>query len=622
MHSHHQATGRESLDLFLANGVVGTRDMGADLEFILPLRDRINRGELLGPEIVASGPILDDAPPDWPFRRRVTSAQEAREAVRDLERRGVDFIKVHDHTPREAYFAIADEAPKLGLPFAGHVPITVTVEEAADSGIKSIEHLANFRVFTECSGQEPYSAVRCQPRFDKLAARGIWQTPTIAFFRALPDAFSGNPLPHAEYASDTLLELTRRNAEVSKLDEQTLSWFRSMSRTSLAAMHDMQSRGSRFLAGCDGLVPGFCLHDELELMTDAGFSPLQALQTATINPAKFLGREKLQGTIEVGKRADLVLLEADPLTDISNLHRIAAVLVRGRLLSRPDIDRITSAHRRALPNRGRHIANRELGTIEKIDDGGNLQLRLDSGRNVAFNIKENPHLDYGYAVTSHSARGQTADRVLIHVDTDQAGQKLVNQRLEYVAISRGRYDAQIYTNDKSQLAEGLSRDASHRSALEPNREFAPAHGIERSTAPSQAQGRTQRLLSGRVGGGIPLRSTGNLELRSGLAVHLGGFSGTPEKTRRVDRHGRTRPRPGQRFHRAALAQSQVRAHLPRRLRQRRRSLPSAGSILPFPEPSASEPSAGLSHAGRSVPAPANQEKVFTMMGGFAPHNGR
>ena len=109
------------------------------------------------------------------------------------------------------------------------------------------------------------------------------------------------------------------------------------------------------------------------------------------------------------------------------------------------------------PNRERHIANRELGTIEKIDDSGNLQLRLDSGRTVAFNIKENPHLDYGYAVTSHSSQGQTADRVLVHVDTEQAGEKLVNRRLAYVAVSRGRYDAQIYTNDKSQSYRATRR---------------------------------------------------------------------------------------------------------------------------------------------------------------------
>src|SRR5256884_706671 len=144
------------------------------------------------------------------------------------------------------------------------------------------------------------------------------------------------------------------------------------------------------------------------------------------------------------------------------------------------------------PNRERHIANRELGTIEKIDDSGNLQLRLDSGRTVAFNIKENPHLDYGYAITSHSSQGQTADRVLIHVDTEQAGEKLVNRRLAYVAVSRGRYDAQVYTNDKGQLAGQLSRDGSRRSAIEASREsVSPAREIEPSTTRSQGHEHTQ-----------------------------------------------------------------------------------------------------------------------------------
>jgi ATP-dependent exoDNAse (exonuclease V) alpha subunit len=144
------------------------------------------------------------------------------------------------------------------------------------------------------------------------------------------------------------------------------------------------------------------------------------------------------------------------------------------------------------PDREQHIANRELGTIEKIDDSGNLQVRLDSGRTVAFNVKDNPHLDYGYAVTSHSSQGQTADRVLIHVDTEQAGEKLVNRRLAYVAVSRGRYDAQIYTNDKGQLAEQLSRDVSRRSAMEPNHEsVSSAHKTERSSASSHIYEQTQ-----------------------------------------------------------------------------------------------------------------------------------
>lgn len=347
MHSHNQASGAESLDLYLAHGVVGTRDMGSDLDFILPLRDRVRRGEVSGPEIVAAGPMLDNAPADWPFRRRVTNAQEAREAVRDLKQRGVDFIKVHNNTPREVFFAITQEAPKLGLPVAGHVPVAVTIAEGAASGMRTIEHFSESRVFTECAGKaQPYDAGRCRPLFDELAARGIWQTPTLAFFRALPDVFSGKPMPHADYATDSLLALTRKNIEGSKLDERALSLVRTLSRTSLTVVRDMLPRGNVFLAGCDGSVPGFCLHDELQILTEAGLSPLQALQAATINPARLLGREETQGSVAAGKRADLVLLEADPTADIVNTRRIAAVVVRGRFLSKTDIDRMIASRRR------------------------------------------------------------------------------------------------------------------------------------------------------------------------------------------------------------------------------------------------------------------------------------
>jgi conjugative relaxase-like TrwC/TraI family protein len=139
------------------------------------------------------------------------------------------------------------------------------------------------------------------------------------------------------------------------------------------------------------------------------------------------------------------------------------------------------------PYKEQRVANRELGTIEKMDASGDVQLRLDSGRSVAFNMKENPHLDHGYAVTSHSSQGQTADRVLVHVDTEQAGEKLVNRRLAYVAVSRGRYDAQLYTNDKNHLTEQLSRDVYHRSAMEPGRTQQPAAEKIEPSAPSQAQ---------------------------------------------------------------------------------------------------------------------------------------
>jgi ATP-dependent exoDNAse (exonuclease V) alpha subunit len=125
------------------------------------------------------------------------------------------------------------------------------------------------------------------------------------------------------------------------------------------------------------------------------------------------------------------------------------------------------------PSKDLHVANRELGTITSLEKSGDIAIHTDSGRALRFGVEEHPHLDYGYAVTSHSSQGQTADRVLIHADTDKS-EHLVNARFAYVAVSRGRYDAQIYTNDKSELAQSLSRDVSHQTALGASQES--AHG--------------------------------------------------------------------------------------------------------------------------------------------------
>jgi hypothetical protein len=143
----------------------------------------------------------------------------------------------------------------------------------------SIAVLSNYDVFGECMTGDEYSAAGCARLFGKLAAKGVWQTPTIAFFQTIPDMFSRRPLAHAEYASDSLLELTRRNVESSHLPAEALDKYRLAGKISLWAIHDLQLAGNRFLAGCDGLVPGFCLHDELEWFTKPGFSPLEALQT-------------------------------------------------------------------------------------------------------------------------------------------------------------------------------------------------------------------------------------------------------------------------------------------------------------------------------------------------------
>jgi len=150
-----------------------------------------------------------------------------------------------------------------------------------------------------------------------------------------------------------------------------------------------------------------------------------------------------------------------------NPHRLQGVSVYREAegdFSTPDRVQFTA------PYRDEHIANRQLGTVQRIDAGGNLQVRLNSGQEVQFNIREHPHVDYGYAVTSHSSQGATADRVLIHIDSEAAHEKLINSRLAYVAVSRARYDAQIYTNDAGNLGKALSREVSHAAAVDGQQE--------------------------------------------------------------------------------------------------------------------------------------------------------
>jgi hypothetical protein len=145
------------------------------------------------------------------------------------------------------------------------------------------------------------------------------------------------------------------------------------------------------------------------------------------------------------------------------------------------------------PDRERGVPNRELGTIERIDTQGRMEIRWDSGRTSSLDASERGHLDYGYAVTSHSSQGQTAGRVLVHVETERASEKLVNQRFAYVAVSRGQYDARIYTDDKVKLARALDRDVSHRSALERTPEPAPRQVDDRQISRSESSGHTMTV---------------------------------------------------------------------------------------------------------------------------------
>jgi ATP-dependent exoDNAse (exonuclease V) alpha subunit len=147
------------------------------------------------------------------------------------------------------------------------------------------------------------------------------------------------------------------------------------------------------------------------------------------------------------------------------------------------------------PDRERGVPNRELGTIERIDAKGPMQIRWDSGRTSSFEAGERRHVDYGYAVTSHSSQGQTAGRVLVHVETERSSEKLVNQRLAYVTVSRGQYDARIYTDDKVKLGRALDRDVSHRSALERTPEQVSRQSANREISRSESMGRTMAVGS-------------------------------------------------------------------------------------------------------------------------------
>ena len=344
MHAHMEATGESSLQLYVANGITGIRDMGSALDFILNLRDATSSGRTVGPQIVAAGPILDDAPADWPFRMRVKTPDEGRAAVRLLKRRGVDLIKVHNYTPRDVFFAIVDEARRQKLPVAGHVPLKVTIQEAVDAGMVSIEHLSeDGRVWKACSGESQYRPDACRPFFEMLARRRVWQTPTLLAMAELPvigTAASAISRDEMAYANKRLLEMHAGNQSFFLKQPEVVGILRNLAEVGKVVTRDMTMAGAGILAGCDAMIAGFCVHDELAAMVAGGMTPLAALQTATVNPARYLGRESTLGTVAAGRQADLVLLDANPLEDIGNVRRIRAVITAGRFFDRTALDQL------------------------------------------------------------------------------------------------------------------------------------------------------------------------------------------------------------------------------------------------------------------------------------------
>lgn len=352
-----------ALPLFIANGVTGVRDMGGELDVLQAWRKEIAAGILLGPRMIISGPMLDGPQPRFPSSVAITTPDDGRRAVDDLKRRGVDFIKLQSLIPRDAVFAIADEARKQGIPFVGHVPDSVRAAEASNAGQKSFEHLIG--IFegsspledeflkgpkTETKFLATYDPVRASALFALLAKNHTWQCPTLVWERGgnLIDLADFSHDPRAKYVPAYWKDVTWKRfteeivREYNTDDRITRQRFVAKELEVVKAMH---AAGIQFLAGTDTapgvyIFPGFSLHEELQRFVAAGFTPLEALQTATLNPATFLGIADRVGTVEKGKLADLVLLDDNPLDDIRNTQKITAVVANGRYLSRADLDRI------------------------------------------------------------------------------------------------------------------------------------------------------------------------------------------------------------------------------------------------------------------------------------------
>ena len=351
-----------ALPLFIANGVTGVRDMGSDLAPVFEWRKAIGAGTLIGPRIVTSGPMLDGPTPRFPSSVAIATPADGRRAVRDLQKQGADFIKLQSLIPREAVFAIVDEAKQRRIDVAGHVPDAVRASEVSAAGQKSFEHLIG--IFEGSSPDEAlflkgpkgigrflatYDPARAADLFRLLAKNRTWQCPTLVWERggSLMDDrdLAHDPLGKYAPASWTTGAWRRFTDDIVAGYADDLATRKRFVAKELEVVGGLHRAGVPFLAGTDTppgvfVFPGFSLHDELELFVQAGFTPREALETATLNPAVYLGLDKQLGTVEAGKLADLILLDANPLEQIGNTRRIAAVIARGRYLSRADLDQL------------------------------------------------------------------------------------------------------------------------------------------------------------------------------------------------------------------------------------------------------------------------------------------
>ena len=357
MHVH--VHDRDELPLYIANGVTGIRIMSGDKD-TAGLRAELAK-QSPSPQIYLASAIVDGSPAIWPGSIVVKKAADARRAVDEIKAGGADFIKVYSRVPRDAYFAIADEAKQQHIAFEGHIPDEITAQEASAAGQRSMEHLlgigiacssdqarlmgtlnrAQFfrdRLAVEVEAYRSLDQAKCQALLAEFRNNDTWQVPTLTLNRMW------GRLDDSKFTSDPRLAYIDRRFR-DRWDERTEPQRRRWGNgefqmvRGIFAMDEhvvgaMFRAGVPLMAGTDAMnpycFPGFSLHDELALMVESGMTPLAALQAATVGPAKFMGRSAEIGTIEAGKIADLVLLRGDPLADIHNTTQIVGVWAQAK----------------------------------------------------------------------------------------------------------------------------------------------------------------------------------------------------------------------------------------------------------------------------------------------------
>jgi len=360
MHTH--TWGEADFLLFLASGVTTIRNMWGSKRHLL-WRKRIAKGEILGPTIFTAGPIIDGSPPVWNTSKVIVTREEARDEVRTEKELGYDFVKVYNRLSLEVYNAIIESSRELGMPVAGHVPTAVGLETALKSG-QTIEHLTGYIDAVE-SDDSPVKGKLDRPsrrlaveyiderKIDEIiaatVASGVWNCVTLIVGRKFVPLKQAQELlrePIMRFVPPAWLSSwdPSKDFRLKDLTDADFELLRKRDSVGKEITRRLRNAGARILLGTDNpnpfVVPGFSIIEELQNLVDAGLTPYEAIKAGTRDAAEFLKALSDFGTVEVGKKADLILVKGNPLDNIENVSKRVGIMVHGQWFTEDQLESI------------------------------------------------------------------------------------------------------------------------------------------------------------------------------------------------------------------------------------------------------------------------------------------